>query len=279
MGLRIEVRLDKENYAPGEEIEGQIDVLEGDAARSTSVSVWRAEVTSDYTDVVASHPVGTVHTGDLTTGMSIPFTATVPADARPNVIHRGSLIWQVVVEVDRRGFNKGAEQPFGVVPPSREEPIGSPPGSTPITAGGKGDAPGRGWRRALTLGCLVVVGVAAFLGVQKVMEHDDPVLPAGAALDRELEQRFGETSWFGHITSIEGDRPDPGDLSIDTSLQHNDKTTEIVRRMCDPLRDYLASYGAESGTVHIHSDEDPYVAGRIVLGISWSCDDDGLSTY
>ena len=279
MGVKIEIELDKDSYAPGEEIRGTINVLEGDTARTTSVVIENVEITDDYADVASSHSVGTVHSGDLATGMSLPFTATLPSNAKPNVLGPGTILWRVSAEVDRRGFNAGAIKPFGIDFPPRDESADPPSGSGPISAGGRGEVPGKGRSWAIALAGLAVLGVAAFFALQKITTFDDPVLPQGAALDRELEQRFGDTSWFGHLTAVEGDSPSPGDMSIDTDLSDIESNEGIVRQACDPLLDYAVSYGADDPDIFVHSTADSYVQGQIIMGTDWLCDKSGVRDF
>jgi hypothetical protein len=278
MGLELEISLEKDSYAPGEEVRGVINVLEGDTARYVEVAIAQVEMTSDYTDVLRSLSMGTVHTGDLATGMSIPFSAPLPPDARPNVIGIGSIVWRIEANVDRKGFNKSLTTPIPLVvpPPSEAPPL--PAGSGPVIAGGVEGRPGRGSLFAV-LAVIALLGVATFFALQKWLSYDDPQLPEGAALQAELEQRFGDTSWFVSITSVEGDSPDPGDMSIDTNLAHDEVGSATVSEMCGPLIDYLAEKDVEGTTIFIHSTDDKFVKGQVILGTDWTCEEDGVDDF
>ena len=269
MGLKIEIKLDETAVARGQEIRGTVDVLEGDTARTTTASLNRVEVTADYQEIVESIDLGTIHSGDLTTGMSVPFSGSLPEDARPNVVSHGSIIWRVEVNVDRKGFNKSAWLPVAVNV-ARPERIDAPDGK-PISAGGRGETR-KARPKVLTAATLLLLGVAAFFAMQKIGSHDDPIYPQGAALDRELEQRFGDSEWFGYITDVEGDDPDPGEMTIDTSMNKSPKNERRARAMCNAFLGYAESYGVSDTSIFIHSTEDSYVAGQIILGTDWLCD-------
>lgn len=271
MGLELHIRLDKEAVPPGGELQGTVDVLEGDTARTTTAALRRVEMTNDYTETLESIDLGTIHTGDLATGMSIPFTGQMPANARPNVVSHGSIIWRIEVEVDRKGFNKSASLPVVVDAPAPDEPPEAPTGR-PITAGGKGETRGPIPPKAIAGVTVLLLGVAAFFAWQKISSHDDPIYPVGAALERELEQEFGDTAWIGFVTDIEGDDPDPGDLSIDTGMSKTPQNTRRADAMCDDLLGYAETYGVTDPSIFIHSTEDSYVAGQIILGTDWLCD-------
>ena len=277
MGIELNIQYEKESYAPGEEVRGTINVLEGDTARYVEATIAQVEATSDYVDTIRSLSLGTVHTGDLATGMSIPFSAMLPPDAEPNVVGPGSIFWRIEVKVDRRGFNKNVSVPINlVVPPPAEAPP-LPAALGPVTAGGGEEKKGQGW--LIAVGILLLLAVASFFALQKMFTYDDPKLPAGGALRAELESRFGNTGWFGSITSVKGDSPDPGDMSIDTNLAHDAAGSATVREMCDPLLGYLADKGAEGTTIFIHSTEDPFVNGRLILGTDWTCEEDGVDDF
>src|SRR3712207_6119456 len=125
MGVRVEVKTDKDLYAPGDEVRGTVEVLEGGTARTTDVELVCVELTSDYTETLQTIHGGTLHSGDLSTGMSLPFTIQLPPDAWPTVVAAGSITWRVDVDVDRRGFDKGATATI-IVGSSPPENLGQP---------------------------------------------------------------------------------------------------------------------------------------------------------
>jgi hypothetical protein len=267
MGIEIQIQLEEEAYAPSDEVRGLINVLEGDEARWVEVSINQVEVTADYTDIVRSLSVGQVHQGPLATGMAIPFSAPLPPDAKPNFLGPGSIVWRIDVEVDRRGFNVKTSEPINIV---RREGVERPPlpPNAPVHAGGA-QARGGGipiWL-PVALGLLLVAGLALF-GWRKLATYDDPLLPAN--LKQALFEEFGEATWFGSITSVEGDDPDPGDMTLETTLSPGKASTSTAQAMCNPLLGYLEDHGADDPTIFIHSTE--------VLE-SWVCDDSGAREF
>jgi hypothetical protein len=278
MSLKLEIQLEKDAYAPGEEVQGVINVLEGDTARYVEVSISQIEVTSDYTDVVRSLPLGTVHTGDLHAGMSIPFSGPLPPDAEPNIVGPGSIIWRALVDVDRRGFDKAVAAPISIASAPPAQPLPPPLGGGPITAGGVADGRSRAPKFIALTVLFLVLAAATFFAVRKLLTYDDAQLPAAATLNSELEQRFGDASWFFHITSVEGDDPDPGDLSVDTNLSKAEGEP-IVDDMCRGLTEYLSSKDIEGTTIFIHSTEDSFVKGQVILGTDWTCEEGQVDDF
>jgi hypothetical protein len=279
MGLELQVQLDKETYAPGEEVRGVINVIEGDTARTVEVRIARVEVTADYVETVRSLSVDVVHTGDLATGMAIPFSAPLPADAEPNIVGLGSILWRIEVEVDRRGFNKKLGEAIVISLPDPERRPPPPTGTGPVSAGGIEERKSRA-ALLVSLIVLVLLGVATFFALQQWMTWDDPVLPSGSAMRTGLKGRFGNAVWLGNITAIEPDDPDPGDVSVDTNLANDAEGEPRARQMCSALLEYLRDQDVEEPTIFIHSTEDSLVKGdKIVFGTDWICETGGLRDF
>lgn len=104
MSARLEVRLEKVSYVPGEVVRGTVFVHEGGGARSLEALLEYRETTADYKSTARSVSSGPLHEGDLTTGLAFVFNLSLPGDALPN--HRsenGHLYWEVHVKANRRG--------------------------------------------------------------------------------------------------------------------------------------------------------------------------------
>jgi hypothetical protein len=96
MSPRLQVQLEQQEYAPGETVKGTILVVEGGSSRSLEALLEYKEETEDYREVAISIPSGPLHEGDLTTGTSVEFQLSLPADALPNYqSEHGELYWEV----------------------------------------------------------------------------------------------------------------------------------------------------------------------------------------
>ena len=101
---RLQLRLERARYRPGEAVTATVDVLEGGASRALEARLDYVEETDDYSAVATSVCCAALHTGDLSAGMSFGFELALPADALPNVESaHGRLFWQLDVKSDRRG--------------------------------------------------------------------------------------------------------------------------------------------------------------------------------
>ncbi len=101
---RLQVRLERDRYSPGDPVRGTVDVVEGGASRSLEARLDYVEETDDYSAVATSVTGGALHEGDLSAGMSFDFELALPADALPNVgSTHGRLFWQLDVKSNRRG--------------------------------------------------------------------------------------------------------------------------------------------------------------------------------
>jgi hypothetical protein len=100
----FEVRLEREDFTPGEEVKGSVVVTSGGGARRLEVALEFHERSPDYEEV----PVrleSVLHEGDLTAGSSFDFSIALPQDALPGYRSRhGELWWELAVKCD---------EPFG----------------------------------------------------------------------------------------------------------------------------------------------------------------------
>lgn len=99
MSARLEVRLEKERYVPGDAVRGTVFVAEGGRSRSLEAFLEYREQTEDYKETARSVSSGPLHVGDVTTGMAFAFDLPLPVDALPNYrSENGELYWEVHVK-------------------------------------------------------------------------------------------------------------------------------------------------------------------------------------
>ena len=116
---RLEVTLENEICAPGETVRGTVYVVEDEKSRSLTASLEYHEETEDY-DHVATRIPSALHEGNLTAGMSFPFSLSLPADALPNFRSaHGELYWEVHAQSDELGRDTHARRRLSVSPPPR----------------------------------------------------------------------------------------------------------------------------------------------------------------
>jgi hypothetical protein len=110
--VKLEVRLERERYAPGETVSGTVAVTEGGGSRKLEVELRFREGTSeDYEHTVVALPGGELHTGDLETGASFPFSIALPDDALPSFKSaNGELYWELDARSDERGVDTHERQ-------------------------------------------------------------------------------------------------------------------------------------------------------------------------
>jgi hypothetical protein len=104
MSPRLQIQLDREQYAPGDTVKGTILVTQGGSSRSLEAWLEYHERTDDYSEVGRSISSGPLHQGDLTTGWSFDVELPLPVDALPNYrSEHGELCWELDVRSDERG--------------------------------------------------------------------------------------------------------------------------------------------------------------------------------
>ena len=115
--MKLELRLDDDVAAPGEELLGQVLVHEGGPSRALTLTLLFRERSPSFLATPFSE--GTViHEGALGTGEAVEFRAQVPAWATPGVKGRhGELSWELEVVSDSPGLNARASRVLDVTRP------------------------------------------------------------------------------------------------------------------------------------------------------------------
>ena len=115
--VRLELRLERDRYAPGDTVRGSAAVAEGGGAGEIRVWLSFHERSGEYEAVTMTLPGGSLE-AQLAPGSAHGFAIELPADAPPSYIARhGALWWTVDAEV-------GGEASGGAV--RRRIEVGSP---------------------------------------------------------------------------------------------------------------------------------------------------------
>jgi hypothetical protein len=137
---RLQLKLERMHYAPGETVKGMVLVLEGGASRSLEAVLAYNEETSDYSEVAISIPSGPLQEGELTAGTSYEFELPLPPDALPNYASgHGALYWAVDARSDEFARDTHARARIEVEPPHPPPPGGV--ADVPPTGGAPARAP------------------------------------------------------------------------------------------------------------------------------------------
>lgn len=113
--MKLELRLDRDRVAPGEELTGDVVVVEGGESRALTLTVGFHERSPSFHEVPFG-ATGVLHEGELATGATIPFRYELPAWAAPGVEGRyGELFWEVEAASDDPGLDTRARARFDVV--------------------------------------------------------------------------------------------------------------------------------------------------------------------
>ena len=103
--MKLELELDSEPVAPGGDLSGRVNVLEGGESRSLTLTLTFHEKTADYAVTPLSSDV-VLHEGNLTAGESYDFTFTLHDDAPPSVKCKHSeLYWELAITSDEHGLD------------------------------------------------------------------------------------------------------------------------------------------------------------------------------
>jgi hypothetical protein len=104
MSPRLQLRLDRDRFAPGDAVTGTVVVTEGGRSRSLEIVLAYVEQTKDYREVARSISTGHLHAGNLDTGATYRFEIALPSDALPGFAsEHGQLYWELDVKSDERG--------------------------------------------------------------------------------------------------------------------------------------------------------------------------------
>jgi hypothetical protein len=96
--LRIDVQ--QATFAPGDNISGEVVVLEGGRSRGATIELRFVERSQPF-DHVAYTTEAPLTDQELTKGDVLPFALTLPDQALPSVYtDEASLLWELRVEVD-----------------------------------------------------------------------------------------------------------------------------------------------------------------------------------
>ena len=175
MSPRLQVELERTQYAPGETVKGTALVIEGGTSRSLEAVLSYNEETEDYSEVAISILSGPLHEGDLAAGTSYSFELPLPPDALPNYESgHGTLYWEVDVRSDEfgRDTHAGARIEVELGRPSRTDggadapPTGGVPARAPPSSPDskpKGRARGSAGRARWVLRVFVAIGVLALI--------------------------------------------------------------------------------------------------------------------
>jgi hypothetical protein len=118
--VRIEVSVDRTSYRPGEEVRGQVAILEGGPARRLLVRLRLDEVTPNVRVAAVTVDGGELARGDLRAGEGYAFRIPLPDDALPSCAGtRSALEWAAEAQVDRRGSDPVDRAVFTVPAPER----------------------------------------------------------------------------------------------------------------------------------------------------------------
>ncbi len=113
--MKLELVLDSDRVAQGDEVTGRIDVLEGGPSRSLTLTLTFHEQTQSYA-VVRYDSGGVIHEGELVTGKSVNFNFTLPAEAPPSVKCKHSeLYWEIAITSDEHGLDTHVQRRLAVV--------------------------------------------------------------------------------------------------------------------------------------------------------------------
>ena len=106
MSPRLEVDLPRDQYAPGDPVEGTVTVAEGGKSRNLEVFINCCDRTQDYRGVSFQQGSGHLHEGDLEAGQSFQFSLRVPEDAVPQFASpNGVMYWEIDAKSDEFGMD------------------------------------------------------------------------------------------------------------------------------------------------------------------------------
>jgi hypothetical protein len=113
--VKLELQLDADRVAPGEEVTGRVLVHEGGRSRALTLTVSFCESSPSYQSAPLSQST-VLHEGDLAAGQAVEFRCELPELAPPGVKGKhGELYWELEVVSDEPGFDTRARRRFEVV--------------------------------------------------------------------------------------------------------------------------------------------------------------------
>ena len=112
--MKLQIELDRERVALGEELTGRVVVLEGGEVRSLTLQVGLYEQ-APASVVAVFRERAAIREGDLASGEEVPFGYTVSEFAFPSVKgRRCELYWELEAVADRPGLDTVARRRFEV---------------------------------------------------------------------------------------------------------------------------------------------------------------------
>ncbi len=115
--MSLGIWIERQRYAPGEQVRGYVDLREDIDCRSLDVALHYAEETRDYKGAWHRPATQQLHVGPVGAGSRFDFALTLPPDAWPAFRTDATAVWwEVVASVDKRGFDKHARLRIDVVP-------------------------------------------------------------------------------------------------------------------------------------------------------------------
>jgi len=129
VGARLEVRLDRERYAPGDTVRGAVAVVAGGGSAELGVALDFHEGSIECGAIAITTARVPVHEGELIEGSAYSFALELPQDAPPSQTSpHGGLWWAVDVSAGEPGSSPLASRrievqaPAATVPPAEAGP-------------------------------------------------------------------------------------------------------------------------------------------------------------
>jgi hypothetical protein len=126
--VRIEVRPDRDRYAPGETVRGAVAVVAGGGPALLVVALNLHERSTGCEAIAIATPPTPIHEGELIEGSVYRFGLGLPADAPPSVASpHGGLWWAVDVSAGEPGSSPLASRRIEVEAPPPAVRLPEPP--------------------------------------------------------------------------------------------------------------------------------------------------------
>ena len=115
--VRLEVRLDRDRFVPGDTVRGSAVVAEGGGLGEIRVWLSFHERSGDYEAVTMTLPGGSLE-AELAPGIAHGFAIELPPDAPPSYISRhGALWWTVDASIGEPATGSPVRRRIEVGPP------------------------------------------------------------------------------------------------------------------------------------------------------------------
>lgn len=108
--MKLELELRSDRVAPGGEVAGRVNVIEGGKSRKLTVTVSFHERSRDYAAMPYTEEFE-LHQGDVVAGKSYDFSFNLPAEAPTSAkTKHGELYWELKVSSDEGGRDSHASR-------------------------------------------------------------------------------------------------------------------------------------------------------------------------